>query len=349
MQSAARLESLVFASGDARFKVDVHSKPEQHSSLAHDVLVGLRGAPKTLPPKYFYDEVGSQLFDQICDTPEYYPTRTEQALLERFADGIVHQTNPRCIVELGSGSARKISTVLAAVERSTARCRYVPFDVSRSMLEASSRELLVRFPWLEVHGIVGDYDRDLDALPLHGPTLFVFLGGTIGNFTPAEAALFLRKLRGHMRAGDHLLLGTDLIKDHDVLNAAYNDTAGLTARFNKNVLAVINRRLDARFDADAFRHVAFFNASEARVEMHLESTRAQSVPIRALGLEVEFAAGERILTEISRKFTRASVDRMLRAAGLGLDAWFSATNGYFGLSVARRVEEVARETGVCRR
>lgn len=349
MQSAARLESLVFTSGDARFNVDVRSKPEQHSSLAHDVLVGLRGAPKSLPPKYFYDEVGSQLFDQICDTPEYYPTRTEQALLGRFADSIVHQTNPRCIVELGSGSARKISTVLAAVERSTARCRYVPFDVSRSMLEASSRELLLRFPWLEVHAIAGDYDRDFDALPLHGPTLFVFLGGTIGNFTPAEAALFLRKLRGHMRAGDHLLLGTDLIKDHDVLNAAYNDAAGVTAGFNKNVLAVINRRLDASFDADAFRHVAFFDPSEARIEMHLESTRAQSVPVRALGLEVEFAAGERILTEISRKFTRASVDQMLRAAGLGLDAWFAPTNGYFGLSVARRVEEVARETGVRRR
>lgn len=334
-QSAARLERSAFAVSEDRFSIDLRSTPEQHSRLAHDVLVGLCSTPKALPPKYFYDAVGSRLFDQICDTPEYYPTRIEQALLERFADSIVQKTDPRCIVEFGSGSARKISTLLAAVERSTACCRYVPFDVSRSMLETSSCALLQRFPWLEVHAIVGDYDRDFDALPVSAPTLFVFLGGTIGNFTPAEAALFLSKLRDQMRVGDYLLLGTDLLKDHDVLNAAYNDAAGVTAKFNKNVLSVVNHRLDASFDADAFRHVAFFDPSEAQIEMHLESTKPQCVPVRALGLDVEFTAGERILTEISRKFTRASVARMLRAAGLGLDAWFAASNGYFGLSVAR--------------
>ena len=335
IESAARLESFAFGFSHARFSIEVRSKPDQHSSLAHDVLVGLGRTPKSLPPKYFYDEVGSQLFDQICDTPEYYPTRTEQALLERFADDIVQKTKPQCIVELGSGSSRKISMVLAAIERSQARCRYVPFDVSHGMLEASSRDLVKRFPWLEVHGIVGDYDRDFDALPVSGPTLFVFLGGTIGNFTPLETTSFLSKLRQHMRAHDHLLLGTDLIKDYGVLNAAYNDAAGVTARFNKNVLSVINRRLDASFDLDAFRHVAFFDPVEAQVEMHLESTRPQTVPLRALALDVELGAGERILTEISRKFTRASVAAMLRSAGLRLDAWLEASNGYFGLSVAR--------------
>src|SRR5688572_29815465 len=176
MQSAARLERLACEFDQDRFSVDVRSRPEQHSNLARDVLVGLGRTPKSLPPKYFYDEVGSQLFDQICDTPEYYPTRTEQALLERFADDIVRKTEPQCIVELGSGSSRKISTVLAAIERSNAGCRYVPFDVSHGMLEASCRDLVKRFPWLEVHGIVGDYDRDFDALPVSGPTLFIFLG-----------------------------------------------------------------------------------------------------------------------------------------------------------------------------
>lgn len=334
-ESAARAAPLVLGFRHDRFSIDVRSRPEQHSSLAHDVLVGLQRAPRSLPPKYFYDEVGSRLFDQICDTPEYYPTRTEQALLARFADGIVQKTTPRCIVELGSGSSRKISTVLAAIERTAGPCRYIPFDVSRSMLESSSRDLLKRFPWLEIHGIVGDYDRDFDALPLSGPTLFVFLGGTIGNFTPGQASLFLNKLRGHMRAGDHLLLGTDLVKDPAVLNAAYNDAAGVTAAFNKNVLSVINRRLDASFDLAAFRHVAFFDPQAARIEMHLESKKAQSVRVGALALDLEFGTGERILTEISAKFTRASVADMLRSAGLELDAWFEASNGYFGLSVAR--------------
>lgn len=335
MQSAARLQNLNFGFSHDRFSIEVRSKPEQHTSLANDVLVGLGRTPKSLPPKHLYDDVGSRLFDQICDTPEYYPTRTEQSLLERFADDIVRKTEPRCIVELGSGSSRKISTVLAAVERARARCCYIPFDVSQSMLEVSSRDLVKRFPWLEVHAIAGDYDRDFDALPLRGPALFVFLGGTIGNFTPREATRFLSKLRSHMRAGDYLLLGTDLVKDHDVLNAAYNDAAGVTAAFNKNVLSVINRRLDASFDVDAFQHVAFFDRAQARIEMHLESVKAQTVQVRALGMAIEFDSGERILTEISRKFTRPRVAHMLRSAGLRLDAWFEASNGYFGLSVAR--------------
>lgn len=330
----AILRSTVQSARPPRFDLQVCSRRAALDGLSRDVLHGLGRHPKSLPPKHFYDARGSELFERICNTPEYYPTRTEQALLELHAESIVHQAHPSCIVELGSGSEHKISILLEAVEKTRGHCSYVPFDVSQSALEQSGQALIDKYPWLSVHAIVGDYERDLESLPRLGPTLYVFLGGTIGNFEPDQAARFLSGIARQMRAGDYLLLGTDLVKHPSILNRAYNDSQGVTAAFNKNVLRVINRCLDANFDLDAFEHVAYFNAEQQQIEMYLESRRRQAVRIGALDMVVEFAAGERILTEISRKFTQAGVRSMLAHGGLRLHSWFQPDSGYFGLSVA---------------
>lgn len=331
---AAMLRNTVQPAHPPRFDLEVRGDRSAVDGLSRDVMVGLGGHPKSLPPKYFYDARGSELFERICNTPEYYPTRTEQALLERCAESMVREARPARIVEFGSGSARKISTLLEAIEKARVHCSYVPFDVSRSALEQSGRTLMERFPWLAVHAIVGDYERDLDSLPRLGPTLFMFLGGTIGNFESEQAARFLGSIARQMQRGDRLLLGTDLVKDESILNRAYNDSQGITADFNKNVLRVINYRLHANFDLAGFEHVAYFNGEKHQIEMYLESRRRQLVRIAALDLAIEFAAGERILTEISRKFTQSSVRSLLGRAGLRLHSWFQPENGYFGLSVA---------------
>lgn len=320
----------------ARLDIDVRTAHDQTSELAEDVKNGLGASPKAIPPKYFYDETGSKLFEAICETDEYYPTRTELGLLERHAPKIVEAVAPRAIVELGSGSARKIRTVLAAARDALSECTYVPFDVSEPMLRQSGEALLSEFEGLSVRGIVGDYDKDLEALPRLGSTLWLFLGGTIGNFEPVRASEFLANIARHMHQEDHLLVGTDLVKDAAVLNRAYNDAQGVTERFNKNVLSVINQHLDADFDLSLFEHVAFFNTSKNQIEMYLESTKKQVVRLEGLNTEVPLEAGERILTEISRKFTRASAERMLADAGLQLDAWMESDDAYFALSLATR-------------
>jgi L-histidine Nalpha-methyltransferase len=307
------------------------------ATLARDVMAGLGDQPKKLPPKYFYDDLGSQLFDRICDTPEYYQTRTEQALLERIAGGLVEEIAPTDVIELGSGAARKTRAVLDAVHRSGRPCRYVPFDVSEGMLRRSARQLLDEYEWLTVSGIVGDYDRHLSLLPPGNRRLLLFLGGTIGNSEPEEAVRFLSRVRANMGPCDRLLLGTDLVKDHAVLNAAYNDRAGVTASFNKNVLSVINGELDGHFDLARFEHVAFFEPECSQIEMHLRSTIDQTVCVDRLEMHVDFAAGETMRTEISRKFSRASVASMLAASGLELCHWFVPDNDYFALSLSKPV------------
>lgn len=322
---------------DRRLAVDVFFRPASGDTLARDVARGLRGKKKSLPPKYFYDEVGSKLFDRICDTPEYYPTRTEQALLEQVADRLIATVDPTDIVELGSGAARKTRALLDAATRGGYRPRYVPFDVSEEMLLSSSKQLLAQYPWLKIHGVVGDYERHLDRIPQGDRRLMLFIGSTIGNFEPDEAVRFLGALAGQMTSSDRLLLGTDLVKEHAVLDAAYNDAQGVTEAFNKNVLSVVNRELGADFRLDHFEHVAFFNAEESRVEMHLRSTGRQTVRIPVLGMQVEFREGETIHTEISRKFTRASLEQILSRAGLQLTEWFTPENEYFALSLCRRV------------
>jgi len=319
-----------------RLEVEVHVRPGGGSTLAEDVAAGLRRVPKAIPAKYFYDDRGSQLFDRICDTPEYYQTRTEQALLEAIAGELLGALRPTDLVELGSGAARKTRALLDAAGRIGLRCRYVPFDVSEGMLRRSAGHLLAAYPWLRIHGVVGDYDHHLDRIPAGARRLIVFLGGTIGNFTDAEAAAFLSRLAATMGPGDRLLLGTDLVKESAILHRAYNDAAGLTAAFNKNLLHVINRELDADFDVDRFEHVAFFDEAAQQVEMHLRSVGSQEVRIRRLGLRIPFADGETIHTEISRKFTRDSVEELYRRAGLEMVGWHVPDNGWFALSVARR-------------
>lgn len=323
-----------------RLRVDVHVRPGSASSLASDATRGLTSSPKRLPPKHFYDARGSQLFDAICETPEYYPTRTEHALLESISDELMRCHRPTHLVELGSGMARKTRVLLEAGWRAAGQATgqppcYVPFDVSESALRTSAQALLKSYPWLHVHGVVGDYDRHLGELPRGERRLIAFLGGTIGNFEQADAVAFLSRISRGMRPGDALLLGTDLVKPTATLDSAYNDSAGITAEFNLNVLRVMNRELDANFQVEQFRHVAFYAEERQRIEMHLESLCRQQVMLRKLDLEVSFAPGERMLTEVSRKFTEAAVAELLGAANLELVSWFVPDNQYFALSVAR--------------
>jgi L-histidine N-alpha-methyltransferase len=304
-------------------------------TLVDDVRDGLTRSLKELPPKYFYDERGSELFDQITALPEYYPTRCERQILNRHAPEIIDASSAEELVELGSGTASKTRALLYAMAGSGSLRRYVPFDCDPSVVEACAVELTELYPGLEVHGVVGDFGRDLDCIPHGRQRLFAFLGGTIGNLAPEERTLFLRQLREQMGRDDRLVIGTDLVKDRSVLEAAYNDSAGVTAEFNRNVLRVINEGLDADFDPDAFEHVAFFDEANSWIEMRLRANGAQRVRIDGADLEVTFADGEEIRTEVSAKFTREAVERELRAAGLRLDEFFTDGSKLFGLAFAR--------------
>ena len=303
-----------------------------HDTMADDVRDGLTRSLKELPPKYFYDERGSELFDRITSLPEYYPTRCERSILNRHAPAIVDGTTE--LVELGSGTASKTRALLYAMAGSGSLHRYVPFDVSESVVEACAVELVELYPGLRVHGVVGDFERDLERLPDGEGRLFAFLGGTIGNLYPAERERFLGRLRKLMSPGDRLLIGTDLVKDRSVLEAAYNDSQGVTAEFNRNVLRVVNDGLDADFDPEGFEHVAFFDEANSWIEMRLRANGAQRVRIDGANLELTFADGEEIRTEISAKFTREAVDRELVAAGLRLDDFFTDRGELFGLAFA---------------
>ncbi len=320
---------------ETRLAVEIARDESVYAELAKDVRDGLQRSPKSIPTKYLYDARGSELFDAICDLPEYYPTRTEQALLESVADEIVDRARPTDVVELGSGAARKTRVLLDAFVNSGQNPRYVPMDVSESMLRAAALGLLEDYPDLEIHGLVGDYHRDLDHLPKGDRRMLVIRGSTIGNFPAHETDTFLRGVRDELVPGEYLLLGADLVKPTPVLEAAYNDAAGVTAEFNRNVLNVLNRELEADFDVAAYEHVARFNADESQMELALRSEREQKVSIRALDLDVDMRAGELLHTEISRKFTRERIDADLVSSGFELDAWYTPRNGYFGLALAR--------------
>lgn len=305
--------------------------------LAEDVLDGLTRPFKELPPKHFYDARGSELFDQICGLPEYYPTRTERAILERFATDIVGVTGATELVELGSGSAEKTRVLLDAMRAAGALRCYVPIDVSETALRSSAARLIAEYPGLQVRGLVGDFERHLDLLPEpDGQRLMCFLGGTIGNFTPGNRRRFLRGLGRRLGPEGHLLLGIDLIKDPRVIEAAYDDAAGITAAFNRNVLHVINRELDADFDVEAFDHVAFFDTEREWVEMRLRARSPQTVHVAALDLTVTFAAREELRTEISAKFTPERLERDLHAAGLELAGFYTDTENRFAIALARQ-------------
>jgi len=302
--------------------------------LAQDVRAGLTRELKELPPKLFYDARGSELFDRITTLPEYYPCRAEREILNRRAPEIVAESEARELVELGSGTASKTRALLYAMAGAGSLDRYVPFDVDHSVVERCAAELVELYPGLAVHGVVGDFQRHLGCIPTGDRRLFAFLGGTIGNLHPPERAAFLLRVRRLMGPTDQLLIGTDLVKDREVLEAAYNDSAGVTAEFNRNVLRVVNDGLDANFDPAAFEHVAFFDEANSWIEMRLRARGAQTVRVNGAQLEVKFSDGEEMRTEISAKFTRDAVERELEVAGMVLDGFHSDENGLFGLVTA---------------
>jgi len=306
--------------------------------LADDVLDGLTRPFKELPPKHFYDARGSELFDRICELPEYYPTRTERQILERHAGEIVERTGAGELVELGSGSADKARILLDAMAAAGTLHSYVPLDVSESALADAARQLVAEYDGLRVDGVIGDFERHLESVPAasSGPRIIALLGGTIGNFPPGTRRRLLREIGKLLGPDDRLLLGTDLVKDPSVIEAAYDDSEGITAEFNRNVLHVVNRELDADFSPEAFDHIAFFDRRHEWVEMRLRAQRAQSVLIGDLGLRVEFAAGEELRTEISAKFTRSRLEGDFRAAGLALDRWYTDPQELFAVSLAAR-------------
>ena len=308
-------------------------------TMARDVRATLSRFPRSISPKYFYDERGSRLFDAICDLPEYYLTRAEAALLKRHADGIVERAGSTALVEIGSGMARKTAPLIEALCARTGSPRYVPFDIAPSAIVTSSRQLLQRYGQLSVCGLVGDFTRDLSLLPMAapasgGPRLFALLGSTIGNLDERAAPELVGELAQVLNHRDAFLLGIDLVKDERALHDAYNDAQGITAAFNKNVLRVLSRELDGDFDERAFDHLACYERERQRIEMHLVARRRLVVRLRAIDLRMEFATGERILTEISRKFTRASVERMLALGGMQLREWLVDDDQAFALAVA---------------
>ncbi|MGA2925470.1 MAG: L-histidine N(alpha)-methyltransferase [Solirubrobacteraceae bacterium] len=310
----------------------------EERSLANDVLDGLTKPFKELPPKHFYDARGSELFERICELPEYYPTRTERRILEQRASEIVELTGAGELVELGSGSADKARILLGAMAGAGTLRRYVPLDVSESAVREAAAQLVGEFPQLRVHGVVGDFERHLEQIPSGDgvPRIVALLGGTIGNFPPGTRRGLLRRVGALLGPDDRLLLGTDLVKDPARIEAAYDDPQGVTAEFNRNVLHVLNRELAADFTPEAFDHVAFYDRRHEWVEMRLRAQRPCSVLIADLGLRVEFAAGEELRTEISAKFTRARVIADFQAAGLELERWLTDADGLFALSLGRR-------------
>ncbi|MFF8602453.1 L-histidine N(alpha)-methyltransferase [Streptomyces sp. NPDC015232] len=302
------------------------------AALRADVLHGLTRTPKELPPKWFYDARGSELFEEITRLPEYYPTRAEREVLIARAPEIAAATGARTLVELGSGSSEKTRHLLDALLPGLEA--YVPVDVSESALKGAGEALLAERPALRVHALVADFTRGIELPPTTGPRLVAFLGGTIGNLLPDERRVFLRAVRGALVPGDALLLGTDLVKDEATLVAAYDDAAGVTAAFNRNVLAVVDRELGADADPADFAHVALWDPEHEWIEMRLRARHALSVKIRDLDLVVPFAAGEELRTEVSAKFRQEGVRAELTAAGFAPSHWWTDERGRFALSLA---------------
>lgn len=308
------------------------------ASLRADALAGLTATPKSLPPKWFYDAQGSALFEKITELPEYYPTRAERSILRAVARDIAGLTGAAALIELGSGSSDKTRLLLTALHEAGTLRRYVPVDVSESALVLAGDALAAEYPGLAVDAVVADFEQYLgvpaDDDDAAGPRLVAFLGSTIGNMVPAEREVFLRRVRARLRPGDAFLLGTDLVKDQAVLVAAYDDAAGVTAAFNKNVLAVLNAELGADFELDAFEHVAAWVPGQDWIEMRLRAASAQTVRVAGLGRTVRFAAGEEMRTEVSAKFREAGVRRELAAAGLAMRSWWTDEAARFGLSLS---------------
>jgi L-histidine Nalpha-methyltransferase len=314
----------------------VQAQPSRYlDALRADVRAGLTATPKTLPPKYFYDARGSELFEAITELPEYYLTRAETAILERHAADIAALSRCESLVELGSGTSAKTRLLLRALLDGGTLAEFMPFDVDPAVLSEASEALSAEYPGLRVAPFLGDFEQDLGAIPAGGRRMIAFIGSTIGNLEPAPRAVFLAQVSAALKPGDTFLLGTDLVKDTGRLHRAYDDAAGVTAEFNRNVLRVINRELDADFAVEEFEHVALWDPAQEWIEMRLRSARDQVVTVGALDLKVPFAAGEEMRTEISAKFRREKVDAELAAVGLRTLRFWTDPDGDFGLTLAQ--------------
>jgi L-histidine N-alpha-methyltransferase len=314
-----------------RIEVKNHLHSSFNDDLAADVFLGLRAPRKNIPSKYFYDRMGSQLFEKICDLPEYYPTRTELSILNSNARSLTNAFLYGDIVELGSGSHRKIRTLLDSVSHRLEKIRYIPFDVSEASLISASDQLLMEYPGLRIFGIVGDFTSHLDAIPQDLPIFIVFLGSTLGNLGRVERQNFLKSIARIMKPGDRFLLGLDMQKSIEILENAYNDQQGLTSEFNKNILQVVNRELRATFDSTHFDHLAYYNEEMERIEMHLRVNRNVSVEICDLNLRINLEKGETIHTENCYKFNRNGAEQMASEAGLKITKWMSDYNKWFSI------------------
>ncbi|WP_331732769.1 L-histidine N(alpha)-methyltransferase (plasmid) [Streptomyces sp. NBC_00015] len=310
------------------------------TELRADVTRGLSASPKQLPPRWLYDALGSDLFLKITELPEYYPTRSERAILTQRAAAIADITGARTLIELGSGSSDKTRLLLNALEERHNQITYAPVDISASAMKQAVAALSADYPDLTMTPLVADFTTSLTLPPLPGPRLLAFLGGTFGNLLPDERAVFLRSTRSRLAPGDRILLGVDLVKDPDRLRAAYDDAAGVTAAFNLNVLTMLNRELRADFDPDAFEHVAVWDPHHEWIEMRLRSRREQTVTLDDLGLHVSFASGEYLRTEISSKFRPRRLASELSAAGLHVTNWWTDPDGLYGLALVARDDDL---------
>lgn len=318
-----------------RIQIEVHLDPDDEAKAKRELREALAESPRRIPTRFLYDDRGSELFERICELPEYYPTRTEAAILERSADAIVAVTGAQELVEIGSGAATKTPILLSAMERAGKLQLYVPLDVSEGIVRRSSRQLAERYPGMEIRGVVGDFMRHLEEIPSGRRRLFAFLGGTIGNLTRDAAAEFLGTVGREMEPGDHLLLGTDLIKEVGRIEAAYNDAQGVTAAFNLNILRVVNDFVGGDFDPVHFHHRAFFEPEEKRIEMRLVVEEDHTVHLPGIDTELELAAGEELLTEISTKYDRERIEALLEASGFTLRELYTDAERLFALSLAQ--------------
>jgi L-histidine N-alpha-methyltransferase len=315
--------------------LDVYlTEADAEAELRADARAGLTAIPKTLKPKWFYDATGSELYERITELEEYYPFRAEREILRERAVEIAAASGAEALVELGSGSSEKTRWLLDALGSVGSLRHYLPLDVSESALRGASETIAREYPWLSVHGVVGDFTTHLPLIPARGQRLFAFLGGTIGNLLPDERGVFLRTLRATMASGEHLLLGTGLVTDPATMVAAYDDAAGVTAQFNRNVLQVFNRELGANFTVDAFSHVAVWNSENEWIEMRLRASESMLVQVAELGLTIPFARGEEIRTEVSAKFRPAGVRQELNASGFEITGWWTDPADRYALSLA---------------
>ncbi|HKB49907.1 MAG TPA: L-histidine N(alpha)-methyltransferase [Solirubrobacterales bacterium] len=317
-------------------EIEVHLRADGGAGMARDIRLGLTAKPKELAPKYFYDERGSQLFERITELPEYYPTRAEREILShRSAEIVAAAGEPGTLVELGSGSAAKTRHLLSAMRDAGCLSTYVPVDISEEITHETAESLVEEYPGLTIRGLVCDFEHDLERIPNGGGgRLVAFLGGTIGNLYPDARRDFLARIAALLEPGDQILLGTDLVKESSRLEAAYDDSGGVTSEFNKNVLQVLNREFGGDFDLERFEHVARYDADAARMDIRLRSLAEQTVRLDGLDLTVRFAAGEEMRTEISAKFTREGLEDVYREAGLQPDGWFTDSAEDYALSLA---------------